>query len=200
MELTKKERRALRREEKKREITGGARQKQIKSWAIWSAAILIIGGAGYFGYRALSGTVKIPEMGEIYPIEGRDHVPDGTKVEYHTNPPSSGSHYAKEAEWGVYDKALSDGQLVHNLEHGGVWISYKPSIPTIATEKLISLAKSYRNKVILTPREANDKDIAVVSWGRIYKFDLAVDGSFDENAIKNYIKKYKNTGPEIVPD
>ena len=200
MELSKKERRALRREEKNREITGEAHQKQLKSWAIWSAVVLITGGAGYFGYRALSGVAQVSEMGEIYPIEGRDHVSDGTKVEYRTNPPSSGSHYAKAAEWGVYDKPISDGQLIHNLEHGGVWISYKPSMPATPKEKLISLAKSYRSKDILTPREANDKDIAVVSWGRIYKFDLAVDGSFDENAVRSYIEKYKNTGPEIVPD
>lgn len=125
---------------------------------------------------------------------------DGTKVDYHTNPPSSGAHYASPARWGVYDNALSDGNLVHNLEHGGVWISYKSSIPAPAKEKLVNLAKNYRSKVVLSPRDANDKDIAMVSWGRVYKFDLNADGGFDENAVRNYITKYKNTGPEIVPD
>ena len=148
-----------------------------------------------FGYRAVYNIAKIPEMGQIYPIEGATHVPNGTKVEYHTNPPSSGSHYNAPAPWGVYDKPIADETLAHNLEHGGVWISYKPVISDAAREKLRALVKSYGSKVILTPREANDTDIALVSWGRIYKMN-----DFDEKAIKDYITKYKNTGPEIVPD
>ena len=162
--------------------------------------ILILAAAGYFVFNYFSKLVSLPEMGEAFPIEGAAHVAEGTKVEYRTNPPSSGAHYANPARWGVYDNALSDGSLVHNLEHGGIWISYKPSIPNTAKEKLRAIAKSYRSKVILAPRAANDKDIAVVSWGRVYKFDLNADGGFDENSVRNYITKYKNTGPEIVPD
>ena len=162
--------------------------------------ILILAAAGYFVFNYFSKLASIPEMGGSYSIEGAQHVADGARVEYRTNPPSSGAHYASPASWGVYDNPLADGNLIHNLEHGGVWISYKSSIPASAKEKLISLAKSYRSKVILSPRDANDKDIAVVSWGRVYKFDLNADGSFDENAVRNYITKYKNTGPELVPD
>lgn len=167
---------------------------------IWAVVILILVVAGYFVFNYFSKLASIPEMGESYPIEGAKHVADGTKVEYHTNPPSSGAHYQSPVDWGVYDKPLADEAFVHNLEHGGVWISYKSSIPAAAKDKLISLAKSYRSKVILSPRDANDKDIAVVSWGRVYKFNLNPDGGFDENSVRNYIAKYKNTGPEIVPD
>lgn len=195
MELTKKERRALRREEKRQGIAYAKRGRQFKTWAILAAAIFAVAAAGYFGYRFLAKTSQIPDIGEVFPNEGATHVPDGIKVEYRTNPPSSGSHYGKAAEWGVYDKELQDEQLVHNLEHGGVWISYKPSISQDEIKKLEDLVKSYRSKVILTPREKNDSPIALVSWGRVYKIDL-----FDENMINNYIKKYKNTGPEIVPD
>ena len=167
---------------------------------IWAVVILVLAAAGYFVFNYFSKLVSIPEIGKAFPIEGAAHVATETKVEYRTNPPSSGAHYANPAPWGVYSKPIADETLVHNLEHGGVWISYKPLIPQAAKEKLISLAKSYRSKVILSPRDANDKDIAVVSWGRIYKFDLNADGGFDENAVRNYITKYKNTGPEIVPD
>ena len=167
---------------------------------VWAVIVLILASAGYFVFNYFSKLASLPEMGEAYPIEGAAHVAEGTKIEYRTNPPSSGAHYTNPARWGVYDNMLSDGNLVHNLEHGGVWISYKPLIPQAAKEKLISLAKSYRSKVILSPRDANDKDIAMVSWGRVYKFDLNLDGGFNENAVRDYIIKYKNTGPEIVPD
>lgn len=159
------------------------------------AVILILAGAGYFVFTYFSRVASIPELGEAYQIEGAAHVAEGTKIEYKTNPPSSGAHYQSPARWGVYGSALPDEALVHNLEHGGVWISYKSDISLDEIKKLEDLVKSYRSKVILTPREANDKNIALVSWGRVYKLD-----TFNEEAIKNYILKYKNTGPEIVPD
>ncbi len=165
------------------------------NFLIWAVVVLILAAAGYFVFNYFSKLVSIPELGEAYPIEGAAHVADGTKVEYRTNPPSSGAHYANPARWGVYGKPLSDGNLIHNLEHGGVWISYKPDISSDEIKKLEDLAKSYRSKVILTPRAANDSPIALVSWGRVYKLD-----TFNEEAIKNYILKYRNTGPEIVPD
>ena len=177
-----------------------SRQAPKNNLLIWVAAILILAAAGYFVFNYFSKLASIPEIGESYPIEGAAHVAEGTKVEYHTNPPSSGAHNANPARWGAYDKELSDGNLVHNLEHGGVWISYKPSIPDATKEKLRAIAKGYRSKVIFAPRAANDKDIAMASWGRVYKFDLNADGGFNENAVRNYITKYKNTGPEKIPD
>ena len=167
---------------------------------VGTIVVLILVGAGYWLYNSILLVGLLPEMGIAYPVEGRDHVSDGTVVDYKTNPPTSGSHYAEPADWGVYGEAIPDERLVHNLEHGGIWISYRPSISDAAKDRLTALAKSYKSKVIMVPREKNDTDIALVSWGRIYKMGIASDGSFDEKAIKNYIKKYKDTGPEILPD
>lgn len=195
MELSKKERRELRREEKKTGEFATKRAKKIKSFSIWLAIILILAGAGYLGYLYLSKVINIPEIGEPYSIEGANHVADGTRVEYKTNPPSSGNHYNTPANWGVYNHEIPDEAVVHNLEHGGIWISYQPTISKAEIKQLTDLAKSYSSKVILTPRAKNDSPIAIVSWGRIYKMDL-----FNEGAIRNFILKYKNTGPEFVPD
>ena len=162
--------------------------------------LVILGGIGYWVYSSILMVGLLPEMGTAYPVEGRDHVSDGTVVAYKTNPPASGSHYAVPADWGVYETVIPDERLVHNLEHGGIWISYRPSIPAAAKERLTALSKGYKSKVIMVPREKNDTDIALVSWGRVYKIAVSSDGTFDEKAIKNYIKKYKNTGPELVPD
>lgn len=162
---------------------------------IWAAAVVILAAAGYFVFNYFANLASLPEMGERYPDEGVAHVANGTKVEYRSNPPSSGAHYASPARWGVYDKELQDGNLVHNLEHGGIWISYKSTLPREEIKKLEDLAKGYRSKVVLTQREKNDSLIALASWGRVYKMDV-----FNEGAIRNFILKYKNTGPELVPD
>lgn len=64
---------------------------------------------------------------------GRGHVPANEKVEYNSNPPTSGKHYEEWIRSGVYDKSQEDGYLVHSLEHGYVIMSYncdKPPSPT----------------------------------------------------------------------
>lgn len=171
--------------------------KKFLPWVLILAVLLLI---GYLWLWPIIKIARLPDFGTTFPIEGRAHVADGSKVEYKTNPPSSGNHYAEPAIWGIYEKSLPDEKLVHNLEHGGVWISYKPAISKTAIEKLHQIAKNHKSKVILEPRAANDTDVALSSWGRIYKFNLNPDGSFDADAINNYILKYKNTGPELVPD
>ena len=55
---------------------------------------------------------------------GRDHVPAGERVEYNSNPPTSGNHYADWIRSGIYDNPKDDRNLVHSLEHGYVIMSY----------------------------------------------------------------------------
>ena len=89
-----------------------------------------------------------------------------------------------------------DERFLHNLEHGGVWISYNPDKANKDTiDKLTTLTKSYSSKVILSPRKADDKAIALASWGRLMTLD-----SFDEAKIRDFIARNKNKGPEQVPD
>jgi len=51
--------------------------------------------------------------------------------------------------------------------------------------------------VIVTPRSANDADIALVAWGRVEKFDLE-GASLDLARINSFVFRYKNRGPEKV--
>lgn len=117
-------------------------------------------------------------------------MPEGTDVEYGTNPPTSGDHWPEPASWGAYREPLPDEQLVHNLEHGGIWISYT-GVDVSTLRKLESLAGRYPEAVILTPRPENDLMIAVASWGRLEELD-----SFDEQRIVAFISANVNRSPE----
>ncbi len=55
---------------------------------------------------------------------GRGHVSIGEKVDYNSNPPTSGKHYADWVKAGVFEAEKDDRNLVHSLEHGYVIISY----------------------------------------------------------------------------
>lgn len=55
---------------------------------------------------------------------GREHVPIGENIEYNSNPPTSGKHYADWIRSGVYESPKDDRNLVHSLEHGYIIMSY----------------------------------------------------------------------------
>jgi hypothetical protein len=91
----------------------------IKKFSLGSILLLVI----IFLYFAFQTSLqKLP--GDFVESEGRGHVPDGTKIDYLTNPPTSGAHYEESARPGIYETPVSDGHLVHSLEHGYIIISY----------------------------------------------------------------------------
>lgn len=161
-------------------------------WVVGILAIVAAITAGGIWYSK-SRSQNLP--GAFYPEQGREHVPlDDKKYEYNSNPPTSGWHFAKPANWGVYKEEMDDRILIHNLEHGGVWISYKPEIPDDIKKKLESYFEKYGTKVIVTPRKANDADIVLAVWTRLEKFSVS---EFSEERVDNFIRRLRNkTAPE----
>ena len=58
-------------------------------------------------------------------------------------------------------------------------------------DDLKDIALRYSRRVILSPRELNDTNIAVASWGRLLKMSTV-----DTDLITSYIKKNTNKSPE----
>lgn len=158
--------------------------------------------------KSLPGT-KIVDL-------GRGHVPVGTKVDYNSNPPTSGKHYEEWIKAGVYDEAKDDRNLVHSLEHGYIIMSYncsfgsqtnqkEPSRSAEATssgkvseecQKLIEqlkfiFEKKGKHKLIVIPRPNLDSKIALTAWNYLDKFN-----DFDEKRIEVFIDAHRDQGPE----
>ena len=153
-------------------------------------SILIIGIIFLFRNITSSTVYSSPSFGEEIPLLGRYHVPIGTKVTYNSNPPTSGNHWPQPENWGFYSTPLPDEQLVHNLEHGGIWISYK-DVDEETITKLKDIANRYPQALIVTPRALNDVKITLASWGRLLRLD-----KFDEELISSFIKNNVNKAPE----
>ena len=139
-----------------------------------------------------------PDYSKSMPDEGATHVSEGTKVTYQSNPPTSGSHWQDPLLDGIYEKEKPDEALVHSLEHGRIWISYQPSLPQSAIDQLKSIA-SEQKRVILTPRALNEAPIALAAWRRLDTFSLLVGDTVDEQRIVDFIERYRDKGPEYVP-
>jgi hypothetical protein len=141
------------------------------------------------GPAGLPGVREFPNQGGTHLTLGQSHPP------YNSNPPTSGWHTPQTAGWGAHRSVLPDEIVVHNLEHGGIWISYRDAGDAALVERLQALVARYRSKVILTPRPQNDAPIAVAAWGRLMNLK-----TLDEDLIVRFIEAYRNKGPEQVPD
>lgn len=155
--------------------------------------VLALVGYGIFAYLKNRG-VDLP--GALIPDLGREHITQNHQHTYNSNPPTSGWHYPQEAEWGVYREELLDETLIHNLEHGGIWISYKPDISEEMRAKLEGFFEEWGRKIIVTPRSKNDSDIAVAAWTRLDTFSVS---EYSEERVRQFILAYRNKGPEFVP-
>ena len=190
--LSKKEQRRLGRDAKEaRAEERRRRARRNRQFTLVGAlilAVVIVGWAVYASTR--------PKPGVAYPSQGAEHIARGAPhPSYNSNPPTSGWHDPSPAPWGFYPNEIPDEILVHNLEHGGIWISYREANDQEVADKLFELSKRFPRKVIVTQRRKNDSRIAVAAWTRLLKLDR-----YDERAIINFIKAYRNRGPERVPD
>lgn len=164
--------------------------KQIIIIVIVIVAVL---GIGFWLFSAEQG-IQENLPGVALENQGQEHIAQGSTDHpaYNSNPPTSGWHWPQPAAWGSYATAQSDEQLIHNLEHGGIWISYKPDLDAQTIAQLNDFAKRYR-KIIVAPRVANDSAIALAGWARLQKLDR-----YDERLILQFIDAFYDKGPEKV--
>ncbi len=189
--LTKQERNELRRAEKEKEREKRIRTKKIKSWVPWIIFVVVAAGGIYWAVISIEKS-NDARPGEAVSILSSDHISaSDAHEEYNSNPPTSGSH-AGPAEWGFSANEIADENAIHNLEHGGIWISYK-NLDDDSIAALGEIARRNRTSVVVSPREANDANIAVASWGRLMKLDTV-----DEERINEFIRRNKNKSPEPI--
>jgi len=159
-------------------------------------AVVVIVAIGYGLF--LLGKETAPEgedFSRVIPLLQAGHVTAGSLPEYNSNPPTSGPHYAQTARSGFREEIIPDQNIVHNLEHGDIWIAYHPRVSDEIKEELKRFGAA---KVIITPREANDTDIALAAWGRLDSFDIE-NNTLPKERIEDFIKRYANKGPERIP-
>jgi hypothetical protein len=109
--------------------------------------------------------------------ETHDHVP-GT-VKYPQNPPAGGNHNATPQDCAVYTTPIANEHAVHSLEHGAVWITYRPDLPAaqIATLKAKVQGNPYR---LMSPYPGLKTPLSLQAWGRQIFVNSASDPKVDK--------------------
>ncbi len=165
-------------------------------WAVGGVLALIIAAPLLWGW--MSGDDEMPavleDVVQEMPDEGRDHVAQGTEVDYDSDPPTSGPHYPSVAPPDLYREVVPDEMLVHNLEHGHVIVYYHPSLSDESARKISELTSEYDGQwdaVLAVPRPEMEYELTLTAWN--VKMELE---EFDEELIDAFVDAFRGKGPE----
>ncbi len=132
-----------------------------------------------------------------YAYAGQQHR-DGAidyplESDYHGEvPPAGGTHNNAWYQCGVYDGPIRWESAVHDLEHGGVWVAYRPDLRADQIEKIRGLGA---DDVLIAPEPLLRSPIVLTAWGN----QLSLD-SYDLGTVKRFIRYYKNNPAEDAPE
>ncbi|MBM6399798.1 DUF3105 domain-containing protein [Phycicoccus sonneratiae] len=116
----------------------------------------------------------------------RNHVT--TPVDYAQSPPLGGDHNPIWLNCGVYDQPVKNELAVHSLEHGAVWVTYRPDLPADQVERLVAaLPDTY---VVVSPFEGLSAPVVASAWG----VQLELTG-VDDPRLAEFVREYR-TGPQ----
>jgi hypothetical protein len=136
--------------------------------------------------KAITGIVYKPEP-------DHNHV-EGTII-YDSSPPIGGNHsqYWADCSGTVYPDAIANENAVHSLEHGAVWITYQPGLPS---DQIATLTKQVAgvDRMLMSPYPGLKSAVSLQSWD----YQLFVDSASDPRiaAFIGALRFNPNTTPE----
>ena len=85
------------------------------------------------------------------------------EIDYAETPPVGGEHHPVWLDCGAYEVRLPEEHVVHDLEHGTVWITYRPGL---VDEQVAALADLLPDNGILSPYPDQTAPVVVTVWER----------------------------------
>jgi hypothetical protein len=133
--------------------------------------------------------------------EGSLHVAEGSPLSFTSNPPASGNHYPIWTRFEAFDpEVVPRGYWVHNLEHGGVALLYRPDTDEGTIEQLQAVYGTLPNdpacdhpRALITADPELDDAIAVVAWNWVLEATCV-----DQAQILDFLEQHRGQAPEDI--
>ena len=124
-----------------------------------------------------------------------DHTHVTSAVKYDTSPPTGGNHSQVWADCSgtVYPNQIANENAVHPLEHGAVWITYRPGLAAASVATLAKLVTG-QNYTLMSPYAGLKTPISLQAWN----YQLFVNSATDPR-IAAFIKALRNN-PGTTPE
>jgi Protein of unknown function (DUF3105) len=129
-----------------------------------------------------------PKGIEVYPATTNRTV-EGP-IDYERNPPTNGDHDPLWQNCGFYEEPIEDRHAVHSMDHGVVWITYRPDLPERQIKSLRPYGKE--NYVILSPYPGQNAPVTVTSW----RVQLELNGA-DDPRLRRFVNQFRIS--ELAP-
>ncbi len=143
---------------------------------IGTAVAAIALGAAFGG-----GNSGLPPGTQVFAENDHSHVTGS--VTYDRVPPAGGPHNAVQLNCGIYVEAVPNENAVHSLEHGAVWITYQPSLPSAQVTQLQQIAQANyvgaERYIIVSPYPGLPSPIVISAWGA----QLSVNDASDSRLV-----------------
>lgn len=141
--------------------------------AAWGLAAALIGGLTFLWGPHLSGLSASADEGvAYYDVASRKHVEGSIRYEHH--PPVGGDHAPAWQNCGFYRNVVPTERAVHSMEHGAVWVTFRPNLPADQIAELRSLATG-RSHLLVTAMPDDPAPIVASAWGRQLSLDRVGD-------------------------
>jgi hypothetical protein len=131
-----------------------------------SLAVLVaagLGGISWYVATRHSGIAGVQSFSGL----ARTHVQG--KVSYPQTPPDGGPHAPVWLNCGIYTSPVPNENAVHSLEHGAVWVTYRPGLPSAEIATLQNLVRgepqAARSYTILSPFPGLPAPVVASAWG-----------------------------------
>lgn len=162
--------------------------------------VLVVAVGGMTGLFLLSGgkteTTSTEKLGTQYEEVSAGHVAPGQQtIPYNTIPATSGDH-GERTQYG--ERTLTDYEVLHGLEHGGISFWYNPD--TITDEELAQVRETFNSftveKRYLSPRSDLPEGVklSMASWGWLLE-----QSEIDTQEMSDFFNANINKGPELAP-
>jgi hypothetical protein len=129
-----------------------------------------------------------PDGIEVYPATTNKTVKG--PIRYDRQPPTNGDHAPIWLNCGFYEKPVQNRYAVHSMDHGVVWITYRPDLPSGQVEKLRPYGEE--DYVIVSPYPGQDAPVVATSW----RVQLELDGA-DDPRLRQFVDQFRVS--ELAP-
>jgi hypothetical protein len=175
-----------RRDERRQAAARKQRDGLLTRVALAAVVGLILAALGYMLYLATQMSMALEGVQQFSVSTGHSTE----SVAYDPTPPVGGEHDATPQTCGFYAVPVRNENAVHSLEHGALWITYQPELPTEQLQQLQALARQ-EPKVLVSPYIGLPSPVVASSWGR----QLRLDGAEDDR-LEQFIRHYRGMAPE----
>jgi hypothetical protein len=151
--------------------------------AITVGVIAVVAIVGFFIFNRQQASLAVPEGIQDFAYQGAQHS-DGP-VEYAEHPPVGGVHNPVWQNCGYYAVPVPNETAVHSLEHGAIWITYQPDLPTEQVQRLKELAES-QSHILVSPMDDLPSPVVASAWNHQLQLESA-----DDPGLEQFIRLYR---------